>query len=98
MVPNAPRTSAGASGLGSQVSCCGGPPISPKTMTARALPARAALLAAHPDLAERLIAFFVDFDRLDRQAGDLRLSREATGPAVPAATDGELPRVRYFGD
>jgi tRNA A-37 threonylcarbamoyl transferase component Bud32 len=65
---------------------------------AGAVPDREALLARHPDLAERLRAFFADYDRLDRQAGELRLSADpnrttdATTPAV------ELPRVRYFGD
>jgi serine/threonine protein kinase len=62
------------------------------------VPDREALLLQHPDLSERLRAFFADYDRLDRQAGELRLSADpnrttdATTPAV------ELPRVRYFGD
>ncbi|HJT78605.1 MAG TPA: protein kinase [Gemmataceae bacterium] len=63
------------------------------------VPDRADLLARHPDLADRLRAFFADYDRLDRQAGDLRL------PPDPLRTTGgdagggsELPRVRYFGD
>src|SRR5437588_5159595 len=38
MEPNGPRISAGALGLGSQVSCCGGPPDIHKTMHAFALP------------------------------------------------------------
>src|SRR5712691_3966216 len=33
MCPNSPRYSAGASGLGSQVSCCGGPPRIHRMMT-----------------------------------------------------------------
>ena len=37
VVPYSPRISAGASGLGSQVSCCGGPPSKQKTMHERAL-------------------------------------------------------------
>src|SRR5262249_14244395 len=41
MVPKPPRISAGASGLGSNVSCCGGPPTRPETMTAFAFPGRA---------------------------------------------------------
>ena len=36
--PNSPRTSAGASGFGSQVECCGGPPIRNRTMQAFARP------------------------------------------------------------
>jgi WD40 repeat protein/tRNA A-37 threonylcarbamoyl transferase component Bud32 len=66
---------------------------------AGAVPDREALLAAHPDLADRLHAFFADFDRLDRQAGELRLSADPnrTTDATAPAGD-ELPRVRYFGD
>jgi serine/threonine-protein kinase len=57
------------------------------------VPDRDALLAAHPDLADRLLAFFADCDRMDHQAGGLRLSHP---PDTTAG--GELPRVRYFGD
>jgi tRNA A-37 threonylcarbamoyl transferase component Bud32 len=65
---------------------------------AGAVPDRETLLAQHPDLADRLRAFFADYDRLDRQAADLRLSADpnrTTDAALPAT---ELPRVRYFGD
>jgi tRNA A-37 threonylcarbamoyl transferase component Bud32 len=65
---------------------------------AGAVPDREALLQHHPGLAERLRAFFADYDRLDRQAADLRLSADPnrTTDATPPAA--ELPRVRYFGD
>src|SRR5437660_10662386 len=65
---------------------------------AGAVPDREALLAHHPDLADRLRAFFADYDRLDRQAGELRLSDDPSRTLGGAELPGELPRVRYFGD
>ena len=62
------------------------------------VPDREALLACHPDLADRLRAFFADYDRLDRQAADLRLSADPNRTTDATAPAAELPRVRYFGD
>jgi WD40 repeat protein/predicted Ser/Thr protein kinase len=65
---------------------------------AGAVPDREALLARYPDLADRLRAFFADYDRLDRQAAELRLSADPNGTTDATPPGGELPRVRYFGD
>src|ERR1700756_1293600 len=62
------------------------------------VPDREALLLQHPGLAERLRAFFADYDRLDRQAGDLRLSADPNRTTDATSPAGDLPRVRYFGD
>src|SRR5439155_401675 len=58
------------------------------------VPDREALLARYPGWAGRLRDFFADYARLDRQAGELRLSKDPNGTAGGA----ELARVRYFGD
>src|SRR6516162_7070272 len=65
---------------------------------AGAVPDREALLLQHPELADRLRAFFADFDRLDRQAAELRLSADPNRTTDGTAPAAELPRVRYFGD
>src|SRR5437764_1184378 len=65
---------------------------------AGAVPDREALLARHPALAERLPAFFTDYDRLDRQAAELHLSPALERTTGGSGLPGELPRVRYFGD
>jgi serine/threonine protein kinase len=61
-------------------------------------PDRAALIARHPEHAERLRAFFSDFDRLGKQASAFHLP----GPDETATAGGsnrtDLPRVRYLGD
>jgi hypothetical protein len=67
------------------------------------VPDREALVTGHPELAERLRAFFADFDRLDRQAAELRLSADPNRTVgqvsnLPDPAAAELPRVRYFGD
>jgi tRNA A-37 threonylcarbamoyl transferase component Bud32 len=61
------------------------------------VPNREGLLERHPDLAARLRAFFADYDRVDRQAGQLHLSHDPN-PTTTEAAAAERPRVRYFGD
>ena len=62
------------------------------------VPDREALLVRHPELADRLREFFADYDRVDRQAGDLRLSNQPHGTTEGEEQSDGLPRVRYFGD
>jgi predicted Ser/Thr protein kinase len=62
------------------------------------VPDREALLAKYPNLADQLRAFFADFDRLDRQVGELRMSVDPNRTTDLPAPTGELPRVRYIGD
>ncbi len=62
------------------------------------IPDREALLARYPELAERLREFFADFDRLDRQAGELRLSADPNRTTDVPGPVMEFQRVRYFGD
>ena len=63
------------------------------------VPNRQELLDRHPEHIDALIAFFTDFDRMDRVASPFRLAGgldatsdvDANGQAVP-------PPIRYFGD
>jgi WD40 repeat protein len=68
----------------------------------RQAPDREALIARHPDLADRLRAYFADQDRLDALAAPARQSATAEtqtfAPAGTAAMASPLGRVRYFGD
>ena len=61
-------------------------------------PDRDELLARHPDLADRLRAFFADLDRIGKQASAFRLPNadSTVSAGTPGAAD--LPRVRYIGD
>jgi predicted Ser/Thr protein kinase len=89
--PNDPKTSAGDP-LDAVIAAY------VQQVEAGAVPDREALLAAHPDLAERLRAFFADFDHLDRQAAELRLAADPDRTTDQHTPSAALPRVRYFGD
>jgi WD40 repeat protein len=60
-------------------------------------PPRDELLAQHPHLADRLRAFFTDFDGVGRDASKFRLPdpQETVGVGDGRA---DLPKVRYLGD
>jgi Protein kinase domain len=60
-------------------------------------PDRQTLLAAHPDLARELGAYFADLDRMNHLAAPLRMAEAETVAPEEGRSD-SLPTVRYFGD
>lgn len=60
-------------------------------------PDRAALLAANPDLATELQAYFVNLDQIERAVAPLRLEDPILTTGVNGETD-PRPLIRYFGD
>jgi len=61
-------------------------------------PPRDELLARHPDLAERLRAFFADFDAVGRGASQFRLPDPQSTVGVGGGGRANPPKVRYLGD
>jgi eukaryotic-like serine/threonine-protein kinase len=61
-------------------------------------PAREVLLQQHPELAERLRAFFQDFDSVGRDASKFRLPDPQATMSVGGSGKADLPKVRYLGD
>jgi eukaryotic-like serine/threonine-protein kinase len=61
-------------------------------------PDRQALLAMHPELADRLRAFFADVDRIGKRASAFRLPNADSTLSAGSTRATDLPRVRYIGD
>src|SRR3954451_8734647 len=61
-------------------------------------PDRPALLAAHPQLADELAAYFADLDRMNRLAAPLNLANDQPTVGPEEMERGGLPVVRYIGD